>query len=515
VEADRLTSGSAEAISLPKRGGLAKNLLHLGFGQVATTVLTMLFSAAIARTLGASEFGLLYLLTSIAGFAYVFVDWGHGPYVTREVALRPARSGELIGSVLVVRVLTALMMCVVAVGFTWVLQYDVRTRFLAGLFIIAWIPQYLGLSYTWIFRGRERMEFDALLQVVLKGSLLIVAVTLLALGGRLLAVILGYAVAGTITSALAVITYRQLGFPSARICRATALELVRDGASILAISLVVAVQPSIDANILYKLVPQEVLGWHGTAWTIAGTLVAPATILGAAMYPRLSRAAADSGEFDRVLRTAFRPLFLVAVLGSGGTYLFADFAINVIYGRQHFGPAADILRAFAPALTLIYVDMLFGHAILAVHKAGQLAWAKAVAVIVTTAAEFLTVPWFQAHFANGGIGIVVALACGELVMVVASVILIRHAVHAGMLTDAIRGLVGGVLAIALMRALPTMSPLLGIPIFMLAFGLISVLVGSVTRADLDLLTGSFGKRRATNPTADAAVVDPLRPPSGP
>ena len=80
---------STTETAAPPGGGMARNAFHLGLGQVATTVLTVLLSAAVARTLGASDFGLLYLLTSIATFAYVFVDWGHGPYVTREVARHP------------------------------------------------------------------------------------------------------------------------------------------------------------------------------------------------------------------------------------------------------------------------------------------------------------------------------------------------------------------------------------------------------------------------------------------
>ena len=138
--------------SQPRRGGMLQNIFHLGMGQVATTVLTILLSAAIARTLGPADFGLLYLLTSIAMFTYVFVDWGHGPYIVREVARHPDRSGELLGSVLAVRAAMTIAGCVVAVAVTWLLGYDLRTRVLTAALILSWLPQYLGLSFTWIFR---------------------------------------------------------------------------------------------------------------------------------------------------------------------------------------------------------------------------------------------------------------------------------------------------------------------------------------------------------------------------
>jgi O-antigen/teichoic acid export membrane protein len=116
---------------------MVRNVVHLGLGQVATIILTVLLSAAIARTLGAADFGLLFLLTSVATFAYVFVDWGHGLYIPREVALRPDRAGDLLGSVLALRTVTALIMCVVTMPITWVIGYDRPTRGLVGITIAA------------------------------------------------------------------------------------------------------------------------------------------------------------------------------------------------------------------------------------------------------------------------------------------------------------------------------------------------------------------------------------------
>ncbi len=498
-------SNSKASASLPKRGGLARNLFHLGVGQVTTTALTMALSAIVARTLGASDYGLFYLLASIAGFAYVFVDWGHGPYVTREVAIHPHRSGELMGSVLVVRAATAILMSVLALIPTWLLGYDARTSALAVLLILVCIPQYLGLSYCWAFRGHERMEFDALLQVVLKLSTVIVGGLVLLMGGRVTALILANGAAGVITLVTGFVLYKRLGFPPHHISRATANELIRDGAPMLAISVAIAAQPSIDANILYKLVPAHVLGWYAAAWQVAGTLVAPATILGAGMYPRLSRAANDRVEFSRVLRTGFRPLLLLAVLGCVGTYLFADVAIGLIYSLERFGPAVNILRAFALFLMLVYIDMLFGHAIVAAHKAAQIAKAKVAAVVVTTVAELLLVPYFQSHFGNGGVGIVLALACGEVVMVGSALWLIRDAIGKDMGMDVVRGLFAGITTLGIMWLIPPITPIIEIPLCVAVFAGMAFVSGAVDRADTDLILASVSRKRAPVPPEAAAI----------
>src|ERR1700736_2651724 len=171
--------------SAPRRGGMARNVVHLGLGQVATTILAILLSATMARMLGPSDFGLLYLVISIATFAYVVVDWGHGPFIIRETARHPERSGDLLGSALAVRAPAALLACAVAVATTWLLGYDVRTRVLTGALILGWLPQYLGLSFGWVFRGHERMDLDAVLNVVLKLATVIGSIAFLALGGGL------------------------------------------------------------------------------------------------------------------------------------------------------------------------------------------------------------------------------------------------------------------------------------------------------------------------------------------
>jgi len=76
-----------------------RNVLHLGAPGWRTTALTSLecgdFFGAHARAL--SDFGLLYLLMSIATFAYVVANCGHArPSSSRDRGI-PDRVGELLG----------------------------------------------------------------------------------------------------------------------------------------------------------------------------------------------------------------------------------------------------------------------------------------------------------------------------------------------------------------------------------------------------------------------------------
>jgi O-antigen/teichoic acid export membrane protein len=477
----------------PRHSGMLRNIMHLGLGQVATTILTILLNAAMARTLSSSDFGLLYLLTSIATFAYVIVDWGHGQHIIRETARHPERSGDLLGSALAVRTAGALVASAVAVATTWLLGYDMRTRLLAGALILAWLPQYLGLSFGWVFRARERMDRDAVLNVLLKVATLIGSIICLALGGRLPGLVLAWSVAGSLTLLLGIFIYRRLKLPPISAKMSTVRELLRDGASLLVLALAVAIEPYINANILYKMSSPAVVGWYGAAWTIAGTLIAPVTILAATMYPRLSMAAGDPAEFKRAFDISFRPLFLLAVLGAIGTYLFADVPVALIYSLPKFAPAADNVRAFAPVLLLMYVDLFLTTALVAAGKAARLASAKIASVVVMTGLAFFLVPFCQARFGNGGLGVMYATTIAELLMLGTAAFLIRDVFNARSIGDVCLGLVAGAATVLLIRPLTALTPFLAIPMCIVLFGGLSLLLGVVRRSDVEMVLASFRK----------------------
>lgn len=488
--------GREETASAPRRGNMVRNTLHLGLGQVVTTVLSIVVSAVVARALTTSEFGLLYLVFSIATFAYVVVDWGHGQYLIREAVRHPARAGELFGSTLALRSVMAVVACVVAVAATWLLGYDNWTLLLTGAMILALLPQYLGLSFGWVFRAYERMDRDALLNVAMKVAALVCTIAFLALGGRLMGIVLANAVAGLLTLAVGLAMYRSLALPAVSATLPAARELLQGGAPIFAILLATAIEPVFNANILYNMASSTVVGWYGAASTIAGTLVAPASVLAAAVYPRLSAAAGDAAEFRTTVEITLRPLMLIAVLGAVGTYLFAEVPVAIVYSLDKFAPAADTLRAFAPVLLLMYVNMLLGMAILAVGRAGRLAITKVGTLVVTTGFVLVLVPWCQSRFSNGGLGVMYAMLVGEVLMLIASFFLMRSAVTSRTIADLIRGFAVGLVTVVLFKLLPPFTPFLAIPACLVTFGGLAVLLGALRRSDIDVLLSALRRRSA-------------------
>lgn len=195
----------------PPAGAVARNAFHLILGQVATTVLAIVLSASLARYLGAADFGLYFLIFTMATFAYVIVEWGQPLVVIREIAKDPAHAGQLMGTALALRVALAALILFPAWLLSWVLGYDARTRWLGLALIVAMLPFFLAQGYGMLFRARDRMSLDAGVSVANKALGLALTVPALAIGWSIGGIVGAQAVSGLVALALAAVLFRRLG----------------------------------------------------------------------------------------------------------------------------------------------------------------------------------------------------------------------------------------------------------------------------------------------------------------
>jgi O-antigen/teichoic acid export membrane protein len=467
---------------------IARNAFHLVLGQVTTTALAIVLSAALGRTLGAPDFGLYFLITSFATFAYVLVDWGQQYYVIREVARSPQRGSRLLGTALVLRVAGALLVSVPAGLLARALGYDVRTRWFCVAFIAVSLPFFLAQGYGMVFRGRDRMGLDAWVSVTNKAAALAFSLVALAAGAGLSGVVVAQALAGVVALGLAAWLYRRVTTGPLRFSPQIARELMAGGTALVTMTAAVSVQPYLDAVILSKLAPADAVGWFGAAKNIMGTLLAPALILGAAEFPRLSRAASDVPTFNREVRAALRPILWIGALGCVGTVLFADVAIGTVYGERNFAPAGAILKVYGFGLFLVFVDVLFGNALTALGRVTALSLAKIGSVVLSTALDLVLIPLFQRSTGNGGLGVAVALAVSEAVVFAGALFLLpRGSLGPTGVLDLGRALGSAAITALLFHWMPPLPFYVGLPACVIVFALASLALGLVRRADVQLL----------------------------
>jgi len=495
---------AAAAIGPSPRGSLARNALHLVMGQVTTMALGILFSAALGRTLGAGDFGLYFLITSFSNFALVVVDWGQQFFGIRAVARSPERGGDLLGTGLVLRAVGTALVCVPTGLSAWALGYDARTSWFAVAFVALSLPLFLAQNFGVVFRGHDRMGLDATVSVTNRAVGLILALAVLGLGLGLGGVVVTQGLAGLAALAMAAWLYRRVAHGPLRFSRSTAWEILGGGTAIVTMTLATNVQPYIDAVLLSKLVPKEAVGWYGAAKSLMGTLLAPSLILGSAAFPRLSRAAGNTPLFHREVTIAQRPMVWLGGLAAVGTWTFADTAIRVVYGKQHFAPAGIILGVFGLSLFLVFIDVLLGNALTALGRSTSFSLVKIGTVVMATALELALIPYCQQRWGNGGLGVVMAFLVAEVVLFSGSLFLMpRGTIGTSILVEGVRALAAAGVTGLFLRWLPPVTPWLGIPLCIAVFTLCSMALGLLRRSDLHALRAQLRREPLQSPATPA------------
>jgi O-antigen/teichoic acid export membrane protein len=476
---------------------LARNTSFLLVGQVATLAFSVVLTALLGRLLGAAEFGTYYLLVVTSTFAFVFVDWGQSMLLIREAARRPEKDGQFLGGALAFRTAVIFAAAPATAVLMKVIGYDSRIEFLVLCAIVCGLPLMLAQVYTFMFRGRDRMDLDATVGVIGKALTVAVTVPVLFLGGGLGSVLLMQAVGGAGALLVAVLLARRMRLVARRPDLGIFKELVSGGAPVAAFLIAVTVQPFTDIIILSRLVPPEVVGWYGAARNIMGLLFLPATILCNASFPELSRMSHSIPDLRRALRATLRVLLVIGALAAAGTTVFANVAVNLIYGHGHFDPAVPMVQIFAPILPLFFVGMSYGATITAVGKTKQMAVAKVLSVVAGTGLDFLLIPMCQDRWGNGGIGLVLAFGASEVVMLFAYLWLLpRGTADRASVLDFLRAAAAAAGTVMIFWMLPSVTPWLAMPACVLVFVALAYACGLVLWTDLEKVADLIRARLA-------------------
>lgn len=475
----------------PKNGGvLFRNVMHLGMGQVATTALGFVLTAAIGRSFGPSDFGILYTILTVCGFVAFAIDWGQSTYVVREMARGRSDEAEFIGSALLIGTVGSVCAAALAGAIALASGYDPRVIALAPLAVLVGLPSSLYLRFGYVFRGRDEMGLDAMVIVI--GKALTVAATLAALhwGGGLTAVILAQCVGGIGSLVTGVIVARWLGIKVKAPVFPIVTELLRAGPPIVAMQIMTALQPVTELFMLSSFTSPTVVGWYGASRTIFSIAISPGLILSAACFPKLSRASVSPADVRSVLDSTARLLFVVAAFVASALYLFVDNIVSIIYGIGNFEEASLILRMNAPFLPLFCLGFLFGSAVIASGKTKELAVVGGVGLIISSISNWFLIAACQARFGNGAVALVISSGLAEIFVVIAfAQLLPRGAVSKTLLLRFFRACVASIVTVLPLLAVSHLWIMFRLPLFFLTFAGVALVTKLVLPMDLKMALG--------------------------
>jgi O-antigen/teichoic acid export membrane protein len=478
---------------------VSRNALLMFVGHVLTNALSFITVPLIARWLGSTDYGTMYLAGTVAGFGAMAVECGQDAYLVIAAARSNSRASELIASSMVLRLLLGTVGALVLEVALRMLGYDPTTRLLALMVFASGFLASISTAAMAVVKGLEKMGFNASMQVfneALHTALLVFAIWI---GWRMKG-ICGVEIAtagGTLLLCLRRVVRMKL-FPG-RASVKTMIELFKGGVPFFLWTSIVAFQPSLEAVLLSKFGSPDAVGWFGASTKLVNLLLFPAGILSAALSPTLARLyATDVEGFGRVLRGGMRVAVIIGFPMAVGTFLFADTGVSIVFGAAAFARAADNVRALSIYILPVFLHMILGTAILSSGR--QLAWAlsKGAIVIASAGASLFLIPWFQATTGNGGLGAAWVTAGAELAMLFAALKLIRKGtLDRSIFIDLLRAMAASASMALPVYAMPAAPMALKFAVAGIAYAATLALVGGIGASDVlaarKTLMGAFGR----------------------
>lgn len=399
-------AGVAEApgvLAIPrkkKRHTLTGRYVTLFSGEAFNKLCVALAFAYVARVLGPADFGRIELALSVTLFFILGIESGLGPYGARIVASEPARTGQLVARVIVLRGMLAIP------AYLTILWISARYG-MPGLGILAiygltvlFIPFYI----QWVFQGMGHMAWVAAANV-LRYSIFVVAVFLLLPATRDLRMVAVAEVLG-VSAVVAFNAYALRHLARVKID----WQGVFGGAwSLFLDAWPLAVSQVAWVTLWYS--PEVVLGLRATpeqvAWLAGPLRVVLAIHTFVWLYffnllPNLSKNFSEGLEAWRDLanRSLATTLWLSGLVAIGVT-LLAPFVVTTIYGEA-YAPAAWPLRIVVWMIPIAWLSGHFRYSLIATGHQRSEFYASTATGIVTAGLAYVLIP-------RGGSGTLAAL----------------------------------------------------------------------------------------------------------
>ena len=367
----------------PSLGGIvARNTLAQAAGRLVILAVGAASIAVTTRYLGAAGYGRFALALALLQALGVLADAGLVAVVVRESSRTPARTAELVGNALAMRLALGVVVVALAAAASGLPAYgpDVRTAVL-----IAAVPFALGIvssSLAAVFQvrlalGRAALA-DAAGRIAGFGALLAVVAADLGFAAVVASATAGAAVTLVLTAHLV----RRLLRVRAMLDRGVWRELAM-AALPLGLTLAVAeVYFRADTFILALSRPAAEVGQYSLAYRLYELLALFPALVMASVYPLLSRQFAESrAAAAQTLNATMRALLTFGVPLAAGGFVIAP-QLARLAGGEEFAGADDPLRLLLCAAALAYVSGLCGYALIAAgHERSTLRLALAALAI--------------------------------------------------------------------------------------------------------------------------------------
>ncbi|MFH1346854.1 MAG: flippase [Spirochaetota bacterium] len=378
------------------RQTVVKNIAWLGISQLAGRLIRGLFIIFAARLLGATEYGVFSYALGLAGFFTLFADIGVNSILTKEISHKPEKASQYFATSfwikIVLLIFTTLLLVFVAPYFSKIESAKTLLYFVALLTIFDNIREFVNAS----FRAKEKMEFEALVNVLMNVAIAVIGAIVLFFSQTARAITISYVGSAGVGFLVAAFIARE---EFRKIISAFDKNLIKP---IISLALPIAIAGflgvfmlNIDIVMLGWFRPAQEIGFYSAGQRIVQLLYMIPAIIASALFPALSRAAGnkENQKVALIMEKGMASIYTLAFPLVIGGIILAKPLMNFLYGNEYL-PGVLTFQILLITILVIFPQTLLGNMVLAYDKQKKFAIFIAFASIGNIVFNYLLIPKF-------------------------------------------------------------------------------------------------------------------------
>jgi len=287
---------------------------------------------------------------------------------------------------------------------------DIVTIKIVIIFGLAMFFDYFTLAYRSIFNAYEKMEYEAIVRMIVKFIIFSIGGLLLYFGYGLVAFALVLLLAEFIYfNILRYIYIKKVEIPKFKFDFKFWKYLFKKSLPFWFTFIFVKIYFQISNIMLPLMKNYEVTGWYNAALKLVDGLYFIPFVVTMAVFPAMSRLFIKNKNYLKLLyEKAFKYLFIIAFPIGIGTLLLANRLILFIY-KKEFAQSSIALQILIWAEVFIFLNLFVGHLLGSINKQKLFAYSTGVCVVLNIILNLILIPKFSY------IGASVALVITEVV----------------------------------------------------------------------------------------------------
>lgn len=349
---------------------VARNTSLLVIVEIIGKIFGIALTLAIARKLGATNFGILAFASSFAFIFGILVHFGFDKLILREVARDTRKTTLFLNNIIVLKLILSIFTFLLIIGTLSILNYSPpKTSIIYVATFIMLTESYILLLNSF-YRAHQKVKYEAIVEIFLKILVVSLGLLVLVLGYGLLELLLVQLFVFSLSLALSFylfntriskVIFNELNFD---FCK----NLIKSATPFLILSISVAIYVKIDIVMLSVMKGDLITGWYAAAYKFLEVFTFIPAAFGGGILPAMSRFSQTSPELlSETYQKATKYLFIIALPIAVGTVILADKIIFTLYGAAYAG-SIGALRILIWALVLSFLNYAAVSVFISINK---------------------------------------------------------------------------------------------------------------------------------------------------